>query len=61
MTKLTRQELDEVYNEKEMYDINTFENFCNACDNFGTPDCPFNGKTTLDTRWKNIGCANFED
>ena len=44
-----------------MMDIETFENFCNACDNFGTEDCPYNGKVVLSTDWRNIGCSNFDD
>lgn len=61
MSKLTRDDWDEYLLEKEMTDIETFENFCNACDNFGTDDCPYNGKVDFSTNWKNIGCANFYD
>lgn len=61
MGKLTKEEYDEFLLEKEMYDTETFENFCNACDNYGTEECPFNGKVFIDTKWKNIGCANFID
>ena len=38
-----------------------FENFCGACDNFMTPDCPFAQIVKENTKWKNIGCKSFWD
>ena len=38
-----------------------FENFCGACDNFMTPDCPFAQIVRENTKWKNIGCKSFWD
>ena len=38
-----------------------FENYCGACDNFMTPDCPFAQIVRENTKWKNIGCKSFWD
>ena len=40
---------------------NYFENFCSACDYFGTRDCPYAGHVRRDTQWRKIGCTNFWD
>ena len=38
---------------------NYFENFCVACDNFMTLDCPFISVVKENTKWKYIGCRSF--
>ena len=40
---------------------NYFENFCVACDNFMTLDCPFLSFVGTNTKWKDIGCTGFWD
>jgi hypothetical protein len=40
---------------------NYFENFCGACDNFQTLDCPFMTLVNSRTRYKEIGCRSFWD
>ena len=61
MSKLTKEEMDNVYLEMEMHDLHTFENFCNACDYLDTEECPLRGKVDCTTRWEDIGCKNFMD
>jgi len=61
MAKISKEDMEEYLLDREMTSIETFENFCNACDNFGTLECPYNGKVVLSTDWRNIGCSNFED
>jgi hypothetical protein len=61
MSKLTKEEMDEAYLEMEMHDLRTFENFCNACDNFDTDECPYRGKVDFSTRWVPLGCTKFID
>ena len=36
-----------------------FENYCGACDNFMTLDCPFISVVKENTKWKYIGCRSF--
>ena len=36
-----------------------FENFCGACDNFMSLDCPFISVVKENTKWKYIGCRSF--
>ena len=38
-----------------------FENFCAACDNFMTSDCPFALIVRENTKWKDVGCKIFWD
>ena len=40
---------------------NYFENFCGACDNFQTLDCPFMTLVNSRTRYNEIGCRSFWD
>ena len=40
---------------------NYFEEFCGACDNFQTLDCPFMTVVNNRTRYKEIGCRSFWD
>lgn len=39
----------------------TFEEYCSACDNFGTDICSYKDKVTDMTKWKEINCNSFED
>ena len=52
---------EEVNHSFDPKDSNYFENFCAACDYFGTLDCPFLSIVNENTRWKHIGCNNFWD
>ncbi len=61
MSKISKEDMEEYLLDREMTSIETFENFCNACDNFGTDECPYNGKVVFSTDWRNIGCTKFED
>ena len=38
-----------------------FENYCSACDNFDTDECPYKGRVDYDTDWRVIRCNNFLD
>lgn len=40
---------------------NYFEDFCGACDNFQSLDCPFMTLVNSRTRHKEIGCRSFWD
>lgn len=40
-------------------DENYFENFCSACDNFGTCNCLFMDYVEENTKWQEINCRNF--
>ena len=40
---------------------NYFEDFCGACDNYQTLDCPFMSYVTAKTKYKDIGCKSFWD
>lgn len=40
---------------------NYFKNYCDACDNFKTRNCPFKRIVTENTRWQDLNCTNFTD
>lgn len=67
MGKITGKELEDLLNETPEHtwdpkDSNYFENFCSACDNFRTDNCPFRERATLWSRWKEeFRCEHFYD
>lgn len=54
--------LDELHEAVEnLENPYNWENYCTACDNFETENCPFKGKANIGTKWKQLGCNNFWD
>lgn len=59
MPKLTVKEMEQFHVQQDM--LTNFENYCGACDNFDTEDCPFRGKVDEDTYWRELPCDKFWD
>jgi hypothetical protein len=61
--KKNNSSLKEIFKEenKKMQENLNWENYCGACDNLMTDDCPFKYKVQDDTSWKDLGCTNFID
>lgn len=60
LSKEDKEELDRCL--EDMNNPYAFENYCSACDNFETDECPFNGKVNFDTKWKEeLNCDKFYD
>ena len=53
--------MESTHNTVDPTNDDYFENFCAACDNFMTSDCPFISIVIADTKWKDIGCKSFWD
>ena len=57
--KLSPEEFKEL---NDIMDPYSFENYCGACDNFQTDNCPFKDKVFIDTEYKKeFNCENFWD
>lgn len=70
--KVKHGRLGEVVDKKKMnseenldiqdtMNIASFENYCGACDNFETEECPFFGKVFAYTDRHKLRCENFWD